>query len=300
MIKFLKSWMLPISMLGGIIFNGWIHYIAFLSPYLIFLMLYITYTRINLKDLRITKFHIALILVQIIGSWLAYACFYFINPLVATGVFLCVFICTATSAPVITGMLGGSVPRLLSYSLLSIFSFALLAPVFLPIINAYHKMEFVDSFVKILTQIIPLLLGPLLVSYITKRFLPNIHNKISEHQSIAFYLWAVALFIVMGNSVSFVMNQSSTELVPLLELIFGALIVCCLQFYIGRKVGKKYGDPVAGAQGLGQKNTNLAIWIALTYLNPLTSVAPGAYVAWQNIINSTQLYFKNKKSKVKV
>jgi len=45
---------------------------------------------------------------------------------------------------------------------------------------------------------------------------------------------------------------------------------------------------------LGQKNTILAIWMAHTYLNPLSSVAPGSYVLWQNIINSCQLWKKRK------
>ncbi len=31
------------------------------------------------------------------------------------------------------------------------------------------------------------------------------------------------------------------------------------------------------------------------HLHPITSVAPAAYVAWQNTINSAQLYFKAKR-----
>jgi bile acid:Na+ symporter, BASS family len=45
---------------------------------------------------------------------------------------------------------------------------------------------------------------------------------------------------------------------------------------------------------LGQKNTVLAIWMAVTYLNPLSSVGPCSYVVWQNIINSWQLWKKRK------
>ena len=33
----------------------------------------------------------------------------------------------------------------------------------------------------------------------------------------------------------------------------------------------------------------------MTYLNPLSSVAPAAYVAWQNTINSWQLYRHQRK-----
>ena len=54
-------------------------------------------------------------------------------------------------------------------------------------------------------------------------------------------------------------------------------------------VGGHYGDKVSGGQGLGQKNTVLAVWLALAYMHPIASIAPAAYIAWQNIINSWQL-----------
>ena len=67
-------------------------------------------------------------------------------------------------------------------------------------------------------------------------------------------------------------------------------VACIAQFAIGRRLGRRFGDRVAGAQGLGQKNTVLAVWMATTYLNPITSIAPAAYIAWQNTINSIQIY----------
>lgn len=131
------------------------------------------------------------------------------------------------------------------------------------------------------------------------RFAPKIHQTIADHQSLSFYIWAVSLFIVVGRAVSFIMSEPA-EMVP--EMIILAIfsgVVCCAQFYIGRKIGRRCGDKIAGAQGLGQKNTVLAIWMALTYLHPISSVAPAAYVAWQNTINSAQLYFKTKRDSKK-
>ena len=78
-----------------------------------------------------------------------------------------------------------------------------------------------------------------------------------------------------------------------MALIAGVL--CAVQFVIGRRVGRRFGDPVSGAQGLGQKNTVLAIWMSLTYLDPISSVGPAAYIAWQNTVNSLQIYFKTRK-----
>ncbi|MDE7236460.1 MAG: hypothetical protein K2N66_01395, partial [Paramuribaculum sp.] len=81
-------------------------------------------------------------------------------------------------------------------------------------------------------------------------------------------------------------------------LAVGAGVACVLQFVIGRRIGCRCGDRIAGAQGLGQKNTVLAVWMALTYLNPVASIAPAAYIAWQNTINSIQLYHHARRLRV--
>ena len=43
----IKPWMLPIAMLGGILFHGFIDKIAFLAPYLIFVMLLVTFCKVK-------------------------------------------------------------------------------------------------------------------------------------------------------------------------------------------------------------------------------------------------------------
>ena len=56
---------------------------------------------------------------------------------------------------------------------------------------------------------------------------------------------------------------------------------------------------IDAGQALGQKNTAFAIWIAYTYLDPLSSVGPGCYILWQNIVNSIELWDKRKKDEQK-
>lgn len=293
--KFLKTWMLPISMIGGIIFHEIIGYLEFLTPYLIFLMLTITYTRVNTSEFRITRFQWNLLLVQMLGSWLAYFALLPFSEPVATAAFICVFMPTATAAPVVTGMLGGSVTKLATYSLLSNLTVAFTAPVFLSIVNdSGRNIPFSDSFTTICAQVVPLLVLPLVVAILMRHSSPRLHRSISGHQSISFWLWAVALFIVMGRAVSFMIRQPLSELPVMIGMALASLAVCCLQFIIGRKVGARLGDRISGAQGLGQKNTILGIWMALTYLHPLVSIGPAAYIVWQNTINSYQLYRKAK------
>ncbi|MDE6836378.1 MAG: transporter, partial [Muribaculaceae bacterium] len=94
-------------MAGGAIFYKWMGYLTFLSPYLIFLMLFITYCKLDFKHIRPTRFHLILMMVQMGLSLLAYLALLPVNHVVAEGVFICIYIPTDTSAPVITSMLGG-------------------------------------------------------------------------------------------------------------------------------------------------------------------------------------------------
>ncbi len=195
-------------------------------------------------------------------------------------------------------MLGGSIPRLTTYSLFSNVTVAILAPLLFTYIGTDADLTFVESFFAISTRVFPLILAPLALALLFQAFMPRVHDAIASRQSLSFYIWAVALIIVVGNAVSFIMKEPADKIPEMLLLALASLVVCCAQFWIGRRVGARLGDKISGAQGLGQKNTVLAIWMALTYLNPIASVGPAAYVAWQNTINSMQLYFKTKRETI--
>lgn len=297
----LKTWMLPIAMLGGLLFHGIMDYLAVLSPYLIALMLFITYCKVKPSEFRVTRLSGLLIAIQVFGSVTVYFLLLPFGSAIAQAGFICVFCPTATAAPVITGMLGGSVPRLVTFSLVSNFTVALLAPVFFTLMDSHgHSAEF--SFFQVVglisLKVVPIILGPLVVSLLLELTLPKVRRSVAAHQNLSFYIWAVSLFIVVGCAVNYVMShvgKPGSEPLLMIEIALVSLVVCCLQFYVGRRIGRMCGDKISGAQGLGQKNTVLAIWMALTFLNPVSSIGPAAYVAWQNTINSIQLWLKTRK-----
>ena len=289
----LKTLMLPIAMVGGAIFYPWMGYVTFLSPYLIFMMLFITYCKLSLHDIKPEKFQLILLGVQMTLAGIAYALTFFWNKTLAEGVFICVFIPTATAAPVITSMLGGSISKVATYSLLCNTVVAVTGPVILAAIGDHAEMTFLESFKLILMQVFPLIILPLILALALAKLSPKLHEKVNNMQQLSFYLWAVSLFIVVGSCVSFaIKNWTPQSTSTMILLALGALIVCVAQFKIGRKIGKIYGDKISAGQALGQKNTVLAVWMSLAYLNPLASIAPASYVAWQNIINSWQLMRK--------
>ena len=118
---------------------------------------------------------------------------------------------TATSAAVITGMLGGNIAVLATYTLLSNLTVATLSPLVFSLIGSQTALPFFESFGIVCRQMIPLLILPFVIAVLLKRFAPRIHRQLRERQQISFYLWAVSLTIVMGNTISFLVRQDSSR-----------------------------------------------------------------------------------------
>lgn len=311
----LKSAMLPIAIVLGAVFYKWIGYLSFLSPYLIFVMLFVTYCKLNLSELKPKRAHLLLIAAQMALCAAVYLLVVPWDSVVAEGLFICVFMPTATAAPVVTAMLGGSISFVATYSLLCNLVIALAGPFVLAAIGEAGNLTFMQSTLMILSKVAPLLICPLIVAIIVRYATPNIHRTISEHQSLSFYLWTGALIIIVGNCVSFVINTWQPSHLPdILMMVAGAMLCCGVQYIIGRKIGaslnkseRLLANPggnseipdyrVSAAQSLMQKNTVIGVWLALTYMNSLASVAAAAYIAWHNLLNSWQLW-RHERNKV--
>ena len=288
--------MLPLAMLTGALSYRLVGYISFLTPYLIFTMLLLTFCKLSPREMRLHPLHKWLLLIQLVGCVVVYGLVYLYDPVVAQGALICVLAPTATSAAVITGMLGGSVAFLTNYVLLCNIGVAIMAPVLFSFMGSQSEMPFFESFLFICRQVGPLLILPLVCAWSLRAFLPKLHARILSVHKLSFYLWAVALTIVTGSTVRFLVEQQDPDYTVEIGLAVVSLVICVGQFLLGRRLGKTYGDPVSSGQGLGQKNTILAIWMAQVYLNPIASIAPAAYVLWQNSINSYQLWLKGRKS----
>ena len=136
----------------------------------------------------------------------------------------------------------------------------------------------------------PLILLPLGIAFTFYFAAPKLHKAIGKMQPLSFYLWSISLIVAVGRSVSFAIAEPADKIPEMALIAATAGVVCLAQFAIGRHI------KISGAQGLGQKNTILAIWLALTFLNPISSIGPAAYVAWQNIINSAQIFRHSRQS----
>lgn len=317
LLKFVKDWMLIFAMLSGI--AGYFIYVnipflepthaladktvRLLQPLLIFSMLFLTFCKVNPKKLRLCPWHGWLLLIQT-GVFALLAGVLVLLPhsgmrVVLEGIMIC-FICpTATAGAVITKKLGGNAAHLTTYTILINLAVALIVPALVPYVHPNPGMTMWSSSLLILGKVFPLLLLPLIAAILIRYLSPRLHFMLSHYQELAFYLWAVALALATAVTVRSIMHSPESVLTEL-WLVAASLVCCLLQFYIGRRIGRRYNDTVSAGQSLGQKNTVLAIWMGFTFFSPITSVVGGFYSIWHNLINSWQLYRHKRAAEAKV
>ena len=293
-----KSIVMPVGLLLGVLSGVFIPEIVIPAnesiPYFIALMLLTTYSKLDFKEIKVSRMPVFMIIFQYAVAIFSYLALYYWNPLFAQQAFICLICPVATSAPVIALMLGANIAVLVSFTLISYVAIAILAPFLLPIVGGTQGVHFLATSWMIARQIIPLILLPLIVAYLFKNYLPKADSFLQKHNGISFYLWSITLVLVIGKATTFVLAQPSDMIPVEIGLAAISLVACVFQFVAGHAIGARFGNKVAGTQGLGQKNTAIAMWLAFEYLNPLVSVGLAAYSVWQNIINSTQIYLKGR------
>ena len=295
-------------------------------PWLIFGMLFFTFCKVNPLDLRLRKWHWVVLALQIILSLATYAGVYWLteNRFLAQGLMLCFIMPTATAAPIIAGKLGGSIQNLTTFTLLSNFATSLIVPAVFPLVNPLAEKAFWPAFTLIISRIAPLLLGPFILAWLlrlgyqwkTKReFVLS-----TQAAQIPFYLWVASITVLTSVVTETVVTNYQLQITNILILLVSSFFACLLQFGLGKLIGyylpapskgKDYEDvlinpaaapktmagvsSITAGQAFGQKNTSLGVWMAQTYLHPLAALGAAAYIIWQNLFNSVQLFVAARK-----
>ena len=266
------------------VMRGW------LTPAFIFLMLFFTFCRVDARRIRFSWMHLWLLLFQMVGSVAIYYALDWCDVVVAQGAMVCVLAPVAMAAVVIGGMLGANVETMAAYSLLCNFVIALFAPILL---HEFGNGE--CNIWQILQRVAPLLIAPFVAGQACRFGLPKVAGWVSRPSQISFYIWLMSLVVIIGRTTCFLLDYEANRSVEI-ALAAVALVICLLQFKLGRMIGRRYGDAAAGGQSLGQKNTVLAVWLSQAFLDPISCVAPTAYIVWQNLVNSYQIYRAGRKS----
>lgn len=315
-LRFIKDWTLPVAIATGIII-----YLVFalipvldgfaaaanpvfqqLLPVFMFLVLFVTFCKVDFHKLRPVAWHwwIGLFQVLTVGAIMALIiCFNLTgeNLILAEAVLTYIICPCASAAAVVTQKLGGNLEEMTTYTFISNFITALLIPICFPMIDKAADIHFFEAFALILYKVFTVLVVPMILAYIVKHYAKSICQRIISIKDLSYYLWGCSLLIVSGTTMKNILH-ADTSITFLLIIAVSSLALCLFQFGCGRAIGSQFNQTVNAGQALGQKNTAFAIWIASTYLSPLSSVGPGCYILWQNIINSWEIWEAQKTAKL--
>lgn len=311
-INFLKNWTLPVAIIGGALIYFIFAFVPALDgvahtmnpifdqalPWFLFVILFTTFCRIDYTKMRFNKWHVWVCVTQVVMVLvMVWVTVYFNTQGLRRILLECIITCIigpcAAASAVVTDKLGGSLESMTTYTFISNVLTAVMIPLFFPIIDENVVMSFGATFVRILLRVCVVLVVPMLLAYLVRRFLPRFNHWIVSIPDLSFYLWGCSLAIVSGITFRNIVH-AEVSLVFLGAIAVVSFVLCVIQFSVGRNIGRLCGFAVEGGQALGQKNTAFAIWVSSAYLNPLSSVGPGCYILWQNAINSLELWQHRK------
>ena len=285
--QFVKNHALPIAIIIGSIFYDFFQQFAFILPVSMFVMLTLAFTKVSLKEIKFKKVHFLLLAVIIFGAMGAYLAIAPFNKILAESVMVIIMCPTAVSAVVVTTKLGGNAPNLVSFTILANIAASIIIPSVFPLIEA-KGMTFWEGFVTIIQKVFPLLVFPMILAEIFKKFIPTAHEFLKKYSGVSFYIWAASILILMGRTVKSIVEKPENYHIDILMGI-AALIICIVLFTVGKIIGTKFDERISCGQSIGQKNTIFSIWVAGTYLDPLSALCSGFYIIFQNLFNSWQL-----------
>ena len=314
--SFFKRFSLPVSLLVGVVSYLMFSQIEILEPIgdvagplfldimpvVLFTILYVTFCKIQIKEMKPRTWHFILQGIRIALSgffvWLITLTSDADVKLLLEGMFICIICPTAAAAPVVTEKLGGSIGSLTIYTIIANVVTSVIIPLFFPMVEKSADIEFFAAVLMVLKNVTVVLVVPLVLALTSRKVIPSFTSWLAKKKDLGFYLWCVNLAIVSVVTMRNIL-LSTVSGHTLVLLIILPLFVTIALFAIGKAVGRPFGDSISAGQALGQKNTVVGIWLTISFLNPLAAVAPGAYVLWQNMVNAWQLWYKDKYGKLK-
>lgn len=316
-VRFLKDWTLPVSIALGIIIYFVFAEIPALQPVadwftpiskpilpsFMFLILFTVFCKVDFKKLRPVRWQAWVAVQQVVFVLILVGLILVFHlkgePLILLEAILaCVIGPCAAASSVITAKLGGSMEQMTTYTFISNFIAAIMIPLCFPLIEKGEHLTFLSAFLGILYQVCIVLVVPMVLAFIVKHCFHRFHHWIISIKDLSFYLWGGSLVLVAGTTMRNIMHANTSLMFICVIAVLG-LMLSIVQFATGRFIGHYFNSTTESGQALGQKNTPFAIWAASAYLNPLSTVGPGCYVLWQNIINSFELwhYQKNQRQR---
>jgi len=267
------------------------HGFAPLIRWLIMAMLFLVFLQVRFTRSSLRASHAWLFAANVLMGFGAYGLGWLLGGRdLALALFFAGITPTATAAPVVVSFLRGRVDYVVAAFLLTNLGIAALLPLLLPLVIG---RETPGLLARVAGSVLLVVFLPMGLALLLRTLYPASTQWPGKLRNLSFGLWLTAMFLIMANASHFVRAQATLPLSTFAFLALGSILVCCLNFLLGRLIGG--GEfPREASQSLGQKNTAFTIYLAMTYASPLIALGPTFYVIWHNLWNSYQLHRARK------
>lgn len=271
-----------LSIILGMIFSQ-AHTYSFFIKYFLILILFFPFL-----ELKFNKIYQNILWIAFANFAIAFAAYFLIvpfNPELAFIGFITAITPTAAAAPAVIGFLEGNIEYTIASVVLTNGAVALTIPFFIPLLI---EQEQAIATWKILLSVAIVLAIPLVIAQTLKQFKPKWHEFILNYKQLSFYAWNLVLFIASAKATHFI-RESSTPLGTIAAIAISSLVICIVNFLIGKAIGGQRFAREA-SQSLGQKNTMFTVWLSLAFLEPIVALGPMFYLIYHNAYNSYLIF----------
>jgi len=290
----LRSVFLLLSIILGIIFHE-ASVLSFLIQWLLAGMLFFSFLELRISFKDISAKHL---IIAIGNVTLATAVYFILKPFnewVALSSSIIALAPTAIAAPIMAKILKGDVTWVALSTIVTNMLVAGLLPFYIPYI--YGIENHVNPLVLFKSLAIIFFI-PFILAQLIQKYSPALLSFFSKFKSGTLTLFLINIFLASAKSTNYILFETTqpNEVIILISVFTG--IMCVVNFGIGRLIAAK-DKKIESSLAFGQKNTMFSVWIAITYINPLVSIAPMTYILFQNTYLS-YLIFQENKSKNKI
>ena len=259
-------------------------------------MLFMVYLQLDLRELK-PRFAHWVILAANLGVGVAgYLVFKVLGQQeLAWAAFFIGITPTATAAPVIMNFLNGRVGFVVSGLVITNVGISLALLPLIPAVTGNLSWSFALDVFQNLVVIMAL---PCVAALIVRKFRPDATAWPKKFKMLSLSIWSLLLFIISAGASAFLRSNADVSPFVVVEIAGLSALICAVNFILGywivpRELRRE------GSQTLGQKNTMLTLYLAMTFASPLAALGPTFYVICHNTWNACQLFMYDRKQKSK-
>ena len=257
-------------------------------------MLFMVYLQLDLRELKPRMAHWVILAANLAVGIIGYLVFKLLGQQeLAWAAFFIGITPTATAAPVIMNFLNGRVGFVVSGLVITNIGISLALLPLIPAVTGNMSWSFA---LDVFQNLVVIMVLPCVAALIVRKLRPEATAWPKKFKMLSLSIWSLLLFIISAGASQFLRTNADVSPFVVVEIAGLSALICAVNFFLGYWIVPR-DLRREGSQTLGQKNTMLTLYLAMTFASPLAALGPTFYVICHNTWNACQLFMYDRKQK---